>query len=157
MQEWKKDSSRFLGKPKLPNYKKMLAPAYFTYTSFRLKDSYIHFVKDIISPIKTTIQDGKSIKQVRIIPQATCFVVEIVYNKEATDLNLSKDNFLSIDMGVDNLATCVSNVGQPFIANGRVIKSFNRWCNKTNAKLQSFVGDKKDKESASFQELLDRR
>lgn len=140
--EWKRHPEKFLGKPKLPKYKKTTAPAYFTYVNFRLKGDKIHFVKHIIEPIKTKIIDAKSIKQVRVIPQATCFVVEIVYNKEAIDLNLSKDNFLSIDMGVDNLATCLSNVGKPFIANGRVIKSFNRWCNKTKALLQSFIGDK---------------
>lgn len=140
--EWKKNPSNFLGKPKLPKYKKSLAPAYFTYVNFRLKEGYIHFVKDIISPIKTKIVNGKSIKQVRIIPQATCFIAEIIYETNPQELNLNKDNFLSLDLGVDNLATCVSNVEQPFIANGKSIKSFNRWFNKKKALLQSFIGDK---------------
>lgn len=140
--EWKKNPSKFLGKPKIPRYKKLLAPAYFTYANFRMKEGYIHFVKNIIHPIKTTITDAKTIKQIRIIPMAACFVVELVYNKEAVDLNLNKNNFLSLDLGIDNLATCVSNVGQPFIANGKSIKSFNRWFNKTKAVFHSFIGSK---------------
>lgn len=140
--EYKKHSEKFTGKPKLPKYKKELAPVYFTYNTCRLKtDGYIHFVNNIIEPIKTTITDAKSIKQVRVIPQATCFVIEVVYEKEPTDAGLNKENFLSIDLGINNLATCMSNVGKPFIANGKSIKSFNRWFNKTRAAFQSFVGD----------------
>lgn len=30
--------------------------------------------------------------QVRVIPQATCYVVEVIYEKKEQDLNLNKDN-----------------------------------------------------------------
>jgi putative transposase len=140
--EWKKNPDKFLGRPKMPGYKKTVAPAYFTYLSFRVVNGYIHFVKDIIQPLKTQIEHGEKIKQVRVIPQATCFVVEVVYDQDAADLGLCKDRFLSIDLGIDNLATCVGNVGKPFIANGKSVKSFNQWFNKTRAVLQSYVGDK---------------
>lgn len=59
------------------------------------------------------------------------------------DLNLNKSNFISIDLGLNNLCSCISNVDtNPFIINGRVIKSVNQWYNKEKAKLMSFVGDK---------------
>lgn len=140
--EYKRDKSKFKGKPKLPKYKKSLCPAYFTYNVFRLKEGHIHFVKNIIAPIKTRLTKDVKLKQVRIIPQATCFVAEIVYEVEEQDKGLNPDNFLSVDLGVNNLATCVSNVNKPFIANGKVMKSFNVWYNKKKAKLQSYVGDK---------------
>lgn len=95
-----------------------------------------------MQPLKTYIEHAEKIKQVRVIPQATCFVVEVVYDQDAVDLGLCKDRFLSIDLGIDNLATCVGNVGKPFIANGKSVKSFNQWFNKTRAVLQSYVGDK---------------
>lgn len=41
-------------------------------------DNCIYFVKDIIKPIKTNVKKDE-LKQVRIIPQATCYVVEVVY------------------------------------------------------------------------------
>lgn len=115
----------------------------FTTSACRLKeDGYIHFIKNIIPSIKTNIGDNK-LCQVRIIPQATCYVVEVIYEKKEQDLNLNKDNVLSIDLGLNNLCTCISNVGiKPFIVNGKIIKSFNQWYNKKRARLMSYIGDK---------------
>lgn len=70
------------------------------------------------------------------------YVVEVIYEKKEQDLNLNKDNVLSIDLGLNNLCSCISNVGLiPFIVNGRIMKSFNQWYNKKKAKLMSYVGD----------------
>lgn len=143
--EYEKNPSKFLSRPKLPKYKrgKKQNMVVFTASACRLKsDGYIHFVKNIISPIKTKIGDNK-LCQVRIIPQATCYVVEVIYEKKEQDLNLNKDNVLSIDLGLNNICTCISNVGiSPFIVNGKVIKSFNQWYNKKKARLMSLIGDK---------------
>lgn len=143
--EYEKNPSKFLSRPKLPKYKrgKKQNMVVFTASACRLKsDGYIHFVKNIISPIKTKIGDNK-LCQVRIIPQATCYVVEVIYEKKEQDLNLNKDNVLSIDLGLNNICTCISNVSiSPFIVNGKVIKSFNQWYNKKKARLMSLIGDK---------------
>lgn len=101
-----------------------------------------HVSQHIIKPIKTNVKKDE-LKQVRIIPQATCYVVEVVYERKETDLGLNKDNFLSIDLGLNNLCSCISNVEiNSFIINGRVMKSVNQWYNKKKAKLMSFVGNK---------------
>lgn len=143
--EYEKNPSKFLSRPKLPKYKrgKKQNMVVFTTSACRLKsDGYIHFVKNIISPIKTRIGDNK-LCQVRIIPQATCYVVEVIYEKKEQDLNLNKDNVLSIDLGLNNLCSCISDVGiKPFIVNGKIIKSFNQWYNKKRARLMSYIGDK---------------
>lgn len=143
--EYENNPSKFNSKPKLPKYKrgKKQNMVVFTTSSCRLKnDGYIHFVKNIISPIKTNIGDNK-LCQVRIIPQATCYVVEVIYEKKEQDLNLDKNNVLSIDLGLNNLCTCISNVGiRSFIVNGKIIKSFNQWYNKKRARLMSYIGDK---------------
>lgn len=131
-------------KPHLPSYKKGKKQnmVVFTTSACRIKDGYIYFVKNIIQPIKTKIGNNK-LCQVRIIPQATCYVVEVIYEKKEQDLNLNKDNVLSIDLGLNNLCSCINNAGkQPFIVNGHIIKSFNQWYNKRKAKLMSFAGDK---------------
>lgn len=143
--EYEKNPSKFSSKPRLPKYKrgKRQNMVVFTTNSCRLKkDGYIHFIKNIIPSIKTKIGDNK-LCQVRIIPQATCYVVEVIYEKKEQDLNLNKDNVLSIDLGLNNLCTCISNVGiKPFIVNGKIIKSFNQWYNKKIARLMSYIGDK---------------
>lgn len=131
-------------RPHLPKYKKGKKQNMVVFTTFscRVKDDgCIHFVKNVIEPIKTNVKKDE-LKQVRIVPQATCYVVEVIYERKETDLNLDKDNFLSIDLGLNNLCSCISNVGiKPFIINGKVIKSLNRWYNKKKARLMSYVGD----------------
>lgn len=146
----KKDFDKNPGKydnhrPRLPKYKKGKKQnmVVFTTSSCRIKDDgYIHFVKNVVEPIKTNVKKDE-LKQVRIVPQATCYVVEVVYERKEVDLNINKDNFLSIDLGLNNLCSCISNVGiKPFIINGKVIKSLNRWYNKKKARLMSYIGDK---------------
>lgn len=143
LKEWKKDPSKFLGKPKLPNFKtgKKQNIVIFTNQQCKLKNGFIHFPKSAnLEPQKTNVD---TFKQVRIVPMATCYAVEIVYEKEEKDLELDKENVLIIDLGLNNYATCLTNVGlQPFIVNGRGIKSFNHWYNKKKAKLMSYVGNK---------------
>lgn len=145
VKEFEKNSSKFHSKPKLPKYKsgKKQNMIVFTTASCRVKqDGYIHFIKNIIQPIKTNVEK-EELKQVRIVPQATCYVVEVIYERKEQNLNLQEDNFLSIDLGLNNLCTCTNNVNQKFfIVNEKVVKSFNQWFNKTKAKWMSFVGDK---------------
>ena len=145
VKEFEKNHSKFHSKPKLPKYKngKKQNMIVFTVASCRVKqDGYIYFVNNIIQPIKTNVKK-EELKQVRIVPQATCYVVEVIYERKEDNLNLNKNNFLSIDLGLNNLCTCTNNVNQRFfIVNGKVVKSFNQWFNKTKAKRMSFVGDK---------------
>ena len=142
--DYKNNPSKYESKPKLPKYKKDKKQniLVFTTSACRMKDGYIHFVKNIVEPIKTNIGENK-LCQVRIVPQATCYVVEVIYEKKETDLQLNKSNTLSIDLGLNNLCTGISNVGtNPFIINGKIIKSFNQWYNKKKAKWMGFIGDK---------------
>lgn len=142
--EYEKHPDKFQRRPKLPDYKngKKLNIVVFDELSCRIKeDGCVHFVKNIIKPIRTKVKPDELI-QIRIIPEATCFIVEIVYERKETDLGLDKDNFLSIDLGSNNLCACVSNVVESFIINGKIAKSVNQWYNKKKAKLMSFVGNK---------------
>lgn len=142
--EYEKHPDKFQRRPKLPDYKngKKLNIVVFDELSCRIKeDGCVYFVKNIIKPIRTKVKPDELI-QIRIIPEATCFIVEIVYERKETDLGLDKDNFLSIDLGLNNLCACVSNVVESFIINGKVAKSVNQWYNKKKAKLMSFVGNK---------------
>lgn len=140
--EYKKNPKKFKGRPRLPKYKDKdgLNIVIFTNQCSRIKNSEVHFAKELISPVKTNVQ---SHQQVRIIPKATCFVIEIVYEKEIKNYDLNKENFLSIDLGLTNLVATFNNVGeQPFIINGRIVKSINQYFNKKKAKLMSYIGDK---------------
>lgn len=140
--EYEINPSKFKGRPKLPKYKdgKKQNVVIFTSQNTRLKDGFIHFPKSVnLDPIKTKVS---SVKQVRIVPNATCYVIEIIYEKETQDLKLNPNNFISIDLGMNNYVSAISNVEQSFIINGKIMKSFNHWYNKRKSKLMSYVGNK---------------
>jgi len=82
---------------------------------------------------------AKKIKEIRIIPivNGKKFKIQYVYEIEEENLNLNQSETLAIDIGLENLATCISTVGTSFLMNGRAIKSINRLWNKRRAELQS--------------------
>ncbi len=78
---------------------------------------------------------SNKVKQVRIIPRATCLVVEVVYEVEVPN-TVKADNgrYMAIDLGVSNFATVVTNTGdQSFVMNGKGLKSINQYYNKQKA------------------------
>ena len=87
----------------------------------------------------------KKIKEIRIIPKlkARYFEIQYVYESKIEKLNLNKENALGIDLGINNLCTCVSNNGRSFIIDGRKLKSINQFYNKRNASLQALKDTKK--------------
>ena len=94
--------------------------------------------KTISINIPPVLKD-KKIKEIRIIPKANARYFEVQYTYEVKEVqsNLNKDNALAIDLGIDNLCTCITNTGKSFIIDGRRLKSINQWYNKRNSYLQS--------------------
>jgi len=142
-QEYKQNPDKFKGKPKLPKYKdkeKGLNIVIFTNQQCKLRDNQIRFPKMTRLPVLNTTVDN--LQQVRIIPKYQHFVIEVVYKKEVSNEKLTHDNVLGIDLGLNNLATLVSNQPDvnPMLINGKPLKSINQYFNK--AKLMSFIGDK---------------
>lgn len=133
------------GKPKPPKYKhktKGRNIVVFTYQQCKLKDGYIHFPKKVnIQPLRTKVTN---LRQVRIIPQCSCHIIEVVYEKESIETTgLEPNSYLSIDLGLNNLATSYDSLcHKSFIINGRILKSINQYFNKRKTKLMSFIGGK---------------
>ena len=83
--------------------------------------------------IPVNILNGKTVKEVRIIPILDGRALKIQYCYEQMPNNSTspnKSNVLAIDVGVNNLAACVSTHGDAFIIDGRKLKSINQWYNK---------------------------
>jgi IS605 OrfB family transposase len=100
--------------------------------------------KDYYSDIKIPFParlGGKIIKEVRILPvnDGKYFKVQYVYAVKQELQLLDADKVMAIDIGVENLATCVSNVMTPFIIDGRRIKSINQYWNKQTAYYKSIA------------------
>lgn len=131
---YEKNPSKFLGRPKLPNYKKETSVCIFTNQQAKLKDGYIYFPKMTnLKPLKTKVTN---ICQVRVIPHINHCVVEVIYNIADVKPKLYNGNWMGIDLGLNNLATCVSN-SNSFIVNGKPLKSMNHYYNKRKRTLQS--------------------
>ncbi|MBQ8998991.1 MAG: transposase, partial [Clostridium sp.] len=86
--------------------------------------------------------DSNKLVQVRVQKFYDDVKLEVVLDcsKNIKELKPVGDikNIMAIDLGVNNLATCVSNNGmQPTIINGRALKSINQYYNKLRAKLYS--------------------
>jgi len=102
----------------------------------------------------------KQIKQVEIIPKHRSFHAVFVYEENPADFVQINHNeqVMSIDLGVNNLATCVTNgVVSPFIIDGRKLKSVNAYYNKRKAKMQSKLSKRGKKWSRRLQGLTDKR
>lgn len=143
LKKWKKDKKTLKGCPNPPKYKDKIKGrnlVIFTNQQVKMKGEYICFPKKAnLKPIKTKVNN---VQQIRIIPQTSCYVLEIVYEKEIQkNENLNKDNYLAIDLGVNNIVTIVSNLPgiKPVLINGRIIKSKNQFYNKIKAKVQSHL------------------
>jgi len=133
--EYAKNPSKFSGKPKLPKYKKELSELYFTSAQIRLKDGHAHFPKMIGDiTVKTNL---KKINCCRVIPKSNHFVVEFVYTIDDVVEKEYNGKALGVDLGMNNLATCIINTGESFLINGKPIKSINQFYNKKKADLQS--------------------
>ena len=102
------------------------------------------------------ILEGKKIKEIQIIPKfnARFFEIQYTYEIQEENIELNTNNALAIDLGVNNLCTCVTNIGKSFIIDGRKLKSINQFFNKQNAKLQSIKAKQNIKRQTKQQYLI---
>ncbi len=102
---------------------------------------------------------GKKVKEIRIIPKSKARFFEIQYCYEAEEIqsNLDENHALAVDLGIDNLAACVTSKGKSFIIDGKRLKSINQWFHKENARLQCIKDKQKfGKKSTNKQQTIRR-
>jgi len=151
---------------KIPHYLDKEGYFLLVIPRIKIKDGYFavpmsrEFKKEhgeILLRIPPNLED-KNIKEVRIIPkyQARFFEIEFIYEQPEYEVSLDPNKFLGIDLGLDNLASCVTNEGASFIIDGKQLKSYNRLYNMENAKLQS-IKDKQGTRKLTAQQCLNLR
>ena len=151
IKSFSKHPKKFTGRPKLPKYKDskrgrtvvIYEKGALSKRGFK-KTGLIHLSQTDIK-IRTQIKDFNLIQQVRIVPKSNYFNIEVIYTKPVKELIIN-DNYASIDLGVNNLAAATFNDGEnPFLINGRPLKSINQYFNKTKASIQSVLERKNNK------------
>ena len=160
-------NEQYNGKVKLPNYLDKDGFTTLIIGFIRLKDDmlivpYSNSFKKIHQEVKVklpSVLKDKKIKEIRIIPKqhSRYFEIQYTYEVEEVQRELNKENVLGIDLGIDNLCTCVTNTGASFIIDGRKLKSINQYYNKINAKLQSIKDKQKIERTTLRQKRITRK
>lgn len=151
--DWSKNKDKYSGRPKLPKYKPKGGKMVFILTNqqVKLRNDLVYFPRSFqgftVRPRCIHLSNFKKINQIRIVPVNQVFCVEVVYSISVDD-TLLQDNgrYMSIDLGLDNLATIVTNTGlNPIIINGKGLKSNNQYYNKKKAHYQKVAKQMNDK------------
>ena len=154
IKDWSKHKDKYQGRPKLPKYKSKNGKHILVLTNqnVRLKEDGLVFPKVfdgfVLRPQFINKDNFVSFQQVRVIPKYNSFVIELVYNVEVPDVTLHDNGrYLSIDIGLDNLATIVNNAGlKPVVINGKGLKSMNKYYNKQISHYREIAKRMNDKD-----------
>lgn len=155
--EYYKNPNKFKGKPKLPRYLDKINGRFITsYTNQAISKKVFKSAHKILLSktnieFHTNVEEFKNIDCVRIIPKLGYYVIEVVHTIKNNDKLDDNNKYLSIDLGVNNLATLTSNIKEirPVIINGKPLKSMNQYYNKKSAKLISILEIRNGKKTSN--------
>jgi putative transposase len=142
---YKEDPSKFVGRPKLPNYKdKAKGRNILIYDLQAISKKALK--RGIIAPSGLSIeiptkQTHKTIDQVRIVPRLDGYMVEVVYQRSEEQAAVDAELVAALDLGVNVLAAVTSTKPgfHPLLINGRPLKHLNQYYNKQRARHQSHL------------------
>lgn len=102
---------------------------------------------------------GKNIKEVRICPiyQGRYFKIQYCYLQEVEQQDTNPDHVLAIDLGLENLAACITSTGTSFLMDGRKLKSINQYWNKQQAHFQAIAAKQGMKKTRRLHTLVKKR
>ena len=162
-QAYKQNPAKFTGRPKLPHYKdKQKGRNLLVYTVQALSRPALKEGRVEPSQLAVVLPtQHPEVQQVRIVPQASHYAVEVVYTvkpKSRTANKLNPKWAASLDLGIDVLAAVTTNKRgiTPFLVNGRPLKSVNAYYNKLRAQQQAAL-PKGQSTSRRLRELADKR
>ena len=159
IKDWAKNKNKYKGRPHLPNYlpKNGMFQLIYTNQSCSIKGGKIYFSKDLSVSIPQWEKFSsvlKNFKQIRVNPKTEYTEIEIVYETELENYDLDKSRYSSIDLGLDNLVTMVTDFSEPIIYSGKQIKSKNQYFNKTLSERKSVLEKENKKKTSKFIKYL---
>lgn len=139
IKDYNKNKSKYKGRPKLPKYKAKNGRCKLSMTnqSCKIRDGRL-----ILPKTKLTLEVGVDtsdikLKEVRMVPAGSVYKIELVWDKVVNEVALNENSYISIDLGLNNLATITNNIGlKPIIINGKPLKSINQYYNKKKSEMQ---------------------
>ena len=160
MEAYPEHPERFTGRPQLPKYKhKTSGRNLLVFELGAIGKAHLAHREIAVSQLGwlvETKQNPTQIKQVRIVPKADHYVVEVVYQVEAQPAQVDKDLFVALDPGVSVLAALTSNKPgfSPRLIPGGPLKAMNQLYNKQREHEQKQLA--KGKEQRFTSRRLDR-
>jgi len=143
IKDWKKNKSKYKGKPNLPNYLPKNGKFNAIFTDLAVLKPNKNKLGIGLSGLKLRINtkiEYKKIKEVNVKPlKSGKYSVNIIYEFKEPSRMVNNNNYCSIDLGLNNLMTLTSNKPglKPVVVNGRPLKSINQFYNKQKSKYQS--------------------
>lgn len=144
LREYKKHPEKFLGRPKMPHYKKQdLATVIITnqdavlYPSETGVSLKLPIIKKRLS--FSNISEHAFLKEVRIKPYYGRFLFCLTFEEPEPVIETSMPYTCAIDFGIDNFAAIVCDDGSSAIYKGGAVLSDTQWFHKQKAKYVSIL------------------
>jgi putative transposase len=149
---WKKKTSKFLGRPRLPGYKAKngLHMLSFPRPRVRIRGTEILFARKLMARGFPKFLVGKlpitaeSCCGARLVPFYDRFVVELLYEIQEQSFPINNEHSpraIGIDLGLNNLIATSDGL----LVKGGVVKTINQWYNKQLANYRS-IADKHNRQ-----------
>ena len=143
METWHQHPEQFMGRPNIPGYQpKATGRNLLVYEMGAIWKRELDQGVIALSGLGALVQTAQSrqtVDQVRLVPKADYYVVEVVYQCRLISAAVDPDLFVAVDLGVNVLAALTSNKPgfAPRLVNGRPLKALNQRYNKQRALQQS--------------------
>lgn len=143
LKSYKKNSSKFTGKPKMPKYRKSGSFYAIKLTNqdavfYKKKFGYeVKLPKTKHRLSFTDKIDGKKLKEVNIKCEYGVYKVTYIFEDKSEPIENKGNVVCGIDLGVNNIAAMQTSNGDSLLVKGEFIKSKNQWYNKKIAKNMS--------------------
>ena len=160
LREYKKHPEKFLGRPKIPHYKKQdLATVIITnqdavlYPSETGVSLKLPIIKKRLS--FSNISEHAFLKEVRIKPYHGRFLFCLTFEEPEPVIETSMPYTCAIDFGIDNFAAIVCDDGSSAIYKGGAVLSDTQWFHKQKAMYISILTNGHKNRYATLKRLAD--
>lgn len=143
IRDYRMNPDKYTGIPRIPGYaRSRTKEVVLTSQDCQIKDrKYLKLpkTKHRLNIGKLGTIDG-DFKMVRIVPRYGQYVMELVFTCQAETADVKKEKAMAIDLGINQLATIVTNTGhRPVCVKGKPLKAINQFYNKLTAHYTSIL------------------
>jgi IS605 OrfB family transposase len=145
LDDWKMNPDKYRDRPKFPKYCKSISKRIAQFYEFGKVDKNGYWLIPMNKDFKTKFGEVKikmpanlknqKVTYIEIVPKhnGRFFEVHYTYEVQKPQMKLAlttTTKALVIDLGVDNLMSCATSIGETFIIDGLRLKSINQYFNK---------------------------